>query len=155
MTELVEATEAHFAWMLGEGPRPDNLRTPPEGVAPPGELRWLRGNLATTPPGSSWLIVADGEVVGVCSLKGAPDATGLAEIGYGVAGERRRRGHATAAVACLIEFVRDRTSILGLTAETAVANIASQSVLEANGFGRVGTRADPDDGDLLIWRRVF
>ncbi len=101
------------------------------------------------------MIVADGEVVGICSLKGAPDASGFAEIGYGVAGERRRRGHATAAVACLIALVRDWPGVLGLTAETAVGNVASQSVLEANGFGRVGTLSDAEDGDLLMWRRVF
>jgi RimJ/RimL family protein N-acetyltransferase len=153
VTTLVRAGDVHFAWMLGEAPRPDaTLRLPPDGVQSPDELRWLRGNLATTPSGSTWLIVSAGEVVGVCSLKGGWEADGYAEIGYGIAEDRRRRGHARAAVACLIEVVRGRAGLVGLTAQTAVANAASARVLETNGFIRTGTRTDPEDGDLLIWR---
>ncbi len=36
---------------------------------------------------------------------------------------------------------------------TAVDNVASQCVLDRNGFERVGTRVDPHDGELLVWRK--
>jgi RimJ/RimL family protein N-acetyltransferase len=155
MTALVEATDAHFAWVLGEAPRPDGLQLPEGGVESPGVLRWLRRGLADAAIPSCWLIVAAGEVVGLCSFKGAPDAGGFVEIGYGVCAERRRRGHAAAAVACLVGQVRRQSGLAGLTAETAVDNAASERVLEANGFNRTGARADPEDGDLIVWRRAF
>jgi RimJ/RimL family protein N-acetyltransferase len=80
----------------------------------------------------------------------SPD--GAIEIGYSVAASRRRRGHASAAVSAMIEC----TPALGarsLTAATAFDNLASQRVLERNGFACVGTRSDPDDGPLRLWRR--
>jgi len=95
MTALIEATDAHFAWMLGEAPAPDGLILSPGGIDELWVYAWLRRNLAALGPATSWLMTADGEVVGLCSFKTAPDADGFAEIGYGVAPERRRLGHAT------------------------------------------------------------
>ena len=155
MITLIEATDVHFAWMLGEATRPDGLQLPPDGVESPGVLRWLRRGLANVATPCCWLMVADGGVVGLCSFKGGPDEGGFVEIGYGVAAERRRRGHATDAIACLLDRVRGQPGVTGLMAETAVDNIASSRVLEANGFMRAGSRIDPADGELLIWRRVF
>ena len=151
MITLVKATDAHFAWLLGEAPPPDGLILPPGGVEKPGVLRWLRRRLAVG--ASHWLMVADGEVVGLCSFKGPANAEGVLELGYGVAPERRRRGHALAAVACLVEVARGRPGLAGLMAETATTNIASAKVLEANGFSRAGVRTGPEYGVLMIWRR--
>jgi RimJ/RimL family protein N-acetyltransferase len=33
-----------------------------------------------------------------------------------------------------------------------VQNIASQRVLERNGFARIGERSDLEDGELILWR---
>jgi len=151
MTNLVEATDAHFGWMLGEALAPPGLTLPPGGVEKAGVLRWLRRRL--TAGASHWLIVSAGEVVGLCSFKKPADTAGIVELGYGVAPDRRRRGHATAAVACLVEAARGRSGLKGLMAETATDNIASAKVLEANGFSRAGVRTGPEDGVLLIWRR--
>ena len=38
-----------------------------------------------------------------------------------------------------------------MTAETAVDNLASQRVLEKNGFVRTGVGSNDDDGDLVLW----
>lgn len=150
-TALIDATDAHFAWMLGEAPSPPGLTLPPGGVEKAGVLRWFRRRLAAG--ASHWLIVSTGEVVGLCSFKRPADAAGIVELGYGVAPDRRRRGHARAAVACLVEAARARPGLTGLMAETATENIASAKVLEANGFSRAGVRTGPEDGVLLIWRR--
>jgi len=105
---------------------------------------------ATYGPGS-WMIVVDGEVVGLCSYKRPPDLDGVVEIGYGVSPSCRQRGYATLAVAHLLgAAVRDH-SIRGLVAETAIENLASQRVLERNGFFRDSTRIDPD-GKVVFWR---
>jgi RimJ/RimL family protein N-acetyltransferase len=98
------------------------------------------------------LMVAGGEVVGMCSHKTAPDAEGAVEIGYGVAATRRRLGYASRAVSDVITDARADPRIRRLTAETALANIASHRVLEVNGFALTGERKqDPDDGEVAVW----
>ena len=148
---LVTARDAHFAWMLGEAPAPEALRLPPGGMDQRWVLEWLRRTLPRV-AGRSWLIVAAGEVVGLCSHKNPPTAEGVADIGYGVAPERRRLGYATCAVAMIAEAARADPAIAALTAETALANLASQRVVEANGFTKVGRSHDRDEGEMIVWR---
>jgi RimJ/RimL family protein N-acetyltransferase len=97
-------------------------------------------------------MVADGEVVGLCSYKVPPNAQRSVEIGYAVAPERRRFGHATRAVALLIEAARSDDRVGAITAETALANLPSQRVLIANGFEDVGRGMDDDEGETVVWR---
>jgi len=99
------------------------------------------------------MIVIDNEVVGLCGEKHAPDSDGMVEIGFGVASRRRGRGYATRAIAELIDIAARDMLVHRLMAETAVANIASQRVLERNAFVRTGTRSDPEDGELIVWHR--
>jgi len=40
-----------------------------------------------------------------------------------------------------------------LKAETSVTNPSSSRVLEKNGFERTGTRVDPKDGEVFMWRK--
>jgi RimJ/RimL family protein N-acetyltransferase len=153
-TLLVEISDAHFRWMLGrQAVPPDGLRLPPGGVDTPETLRIVRAmtrRLFEAGSRGSWMMAADGEVVGLCSYKQAPK-DGMVEIGYGVAASRRNRGHATRAVSAMLAFARQDAAVRHVTAGTAVANIASQRALERNGFVRTGTGHDPDDGDLVLW----
>lgn len=144
---LIEATDAHFAWMLGGGAPQPGLRLPPGGVDAQSVLERVRRHVAI------WLIVADSEVVGLCGYKRAPDKAGVVEIGFGIAPSCRRLGHATQAVGALVEATARSPSIRGLIAETAEGNVASQRVLTRNGFVKTGTRSDPHDGSLILWRR--
>ena len=155
-TVLVEITDAHFRWMLGRqlGPTP-GLRLPPGGMDTPETLRIVRAmtrRLFEAGGRGSWMIVSDGEVVGLCSYK-QPPKEGEVEIGYGVAASRRNRGHATRAVAAMLDFARVDPAVQRVAAATATANIASQRALERNGFHRTGLGHDPDDGELVFWRR--
>ncbi|MBU1305810.1 MAG: GNAT family N-acetyltransferase, partial [Alphaproteobacteria bacterium] len=100
-----------------------------------------------------WMIVADGMVVGLCSYKGPPDLNGVVEIGYGVAPSCRQRGYATRAVAHLLTVAARDSSIRSMVAETTTENLASQRVLERNGFVRGSKRIDPEDGEVVLWRR--
>jgi RimJ/RimL family protein N-acetyltransferase len=155
VTALIEATDAHFAWMLGEASAPDGLVLPPGGIDEPWVYGWLRRNLRALGPATSWLLVDDREVVGLCSFKSAPDEEGFAEIGYGVAPERRRLGHATRGVALLVEAASRQPHVRGLTAGTALSNAPSQRVLECNRFAQAGRGSDPDEGEMILWRRGF
>lgn len=158
MAKLIQATDLHFAWLLGEASSVDGLRQAPDGVEERRILAWLRrisARLDAAGHPSTFLIVDDGEVVGLCSFKGPPDRSGVAEIGYGIAESRRRRGYATRAVSLLCEHVCRSGAPKALKAETSPANPASQRVLESNGFAHVGMRQDAEDGSLLVWSKTF
>jgi RimJ/RimL family protein N-acetyltransferase len=153
---LVEAVDAHFAWMLGEIPAPfPGLKLPHDGVDSPGVLRLLRNmtrRLTEAGCGGSWLVVAGNEVVGLCGYKQPPSEDGKIEIGYGIALGHRDRGYASRAVAGLLDHARRDPAIFVVTAATATANVVSQRVLERNGFVQTGTSYDPDDGTLIWWQ---
>ena len=153
MVLLVEASDAHFAWMLGEAGPPGPLRLPAGGVDQPFVLGWIRRTLAEMGPGTSWMMVDDGVVVGLCSLKSPAEDDGYVEIGYGVAPDHRRRGYATRAAAELIERAARMPGIHGLWATTAADNAPSQKVLSANGFTERGRAVHPEEGELVLWRR--
>ncbi len=158
-TKLQYISDAHFLWMLGEGgaPAPD-LALAPGGVDTPEILRIVRRmtqRLHQDGSRGSWMMVGGSEVVGLCSYKQAPAADGTVEIGYGVAPSRRNLGHATRAVAAMLDHARGDPAVRAVTAATAVGNVASQRALEHNGFVRAGASHDPDDGEMILWKIVF
>jgi RimJ/RimL family protein N-acetyltransferase len=51
----------------------------------------------------------------------------------------------------LILAARRDPRIRRLVAETAVGNLPSQRVLEANGFAKTGTSVDADEGEAIVW----
>jgi RimJ/RimL family protein N-acetyltransferase len=153
--ELVLCTDAHFGWMLGGAPPSPALRLPPGGVEAAPILEMLRGlsmKIAKLHRDNAWLMVADGEVVGLCSYIRAAGDDGIPYIGYGVAESRRNRGHATRAIKLMVPEVLRDPKVRGIAAETAVANIPSQRVLEESAFVKTGTRHDEEDGDVFVWR---
>lgn len=150
---LIEATDADLV-MLIEGRAPGAFRLPPEGVEQPEVLAMLRDLANSIRPNfspASWMMIEDGEVVGLCSLVRLPGDDGV-DIGYGVSPSRRQRGLATTAVRALLEWGRKDQRVSSIRAETSVSNIASQRVLQNNGFMPVGERLDDEDGDLICWR---
>lgn len=153
---LLEAEDKHFAWMLG-GPTPESgLRLPADGVDAPSVLNMVRRMavaVRATYGAGCWMIVVDSEVVGLCSYKGPPDLDGVVEIGYGVAPSWRQRGYATRAVAHLLKVAALDRAIRSVVAETMTENLASQRVLAGNGFVMETKRIDPEDGEVVLWRR--
>jgi len=155
VVELKAMQDSDFAWLLGESPAA--AAGPPAicdgGVAPRDVVELIRGvaakNREALGGDVAWLVVADGEAVGMISFTRPHDGK-RPEIGYGIADSRQGRGHATSAVTALLPIVR-MAGFGGLTAETGVDNRASQIVLERNGFTRTGERTDPEDGDLYLW----
>nr|WP_295107456.1 GNAT family N-acetyltransferase [uncultured Caulobacter sp.] len=152
---LIEAKSDDFATLLrGEAPAPyrlaDSPLTPPEVLA---MLAKLADGIRLVFSPAAWLIVEDGEIVGLISPTRPLDASDRSlRIGYGVAPTRRGKGVATRAVADLAAWARTDERVLALTAETAIDNPASQTVLARNGFQAVGEREDSEDGALILWR---
>jgi RimJ/RimL family protein N-acetyltransferase len=156
MTKLIEIEDLDFVWMLGgDRSRPD-LKLPPGGVDTPatlGVVRCIASSLRAAHDRGAWMMVYDGEVVGLCSYLRAPDAEGEVEIGYGVAETRRNLGHATRAVAAMLAACAQDAKVRSVVAMTPVGHIASERPLERNGFVRDGTGYNAEDGELTRWRR--
>lgn len=129
---------------------------PEEGWADdfPGEgdliaARYFRATSTLAEPWrASWLILVNGLASGTVGFKGEPMKSCL-EVGYGVVPSQRKRGVATTAVARLLAIVEGRGLVV--RAETANANVASQSVLRHLAFAEVGRRETPEDGTLIVW----
>ena len=156
MIRLVEATDRHFAWLLGDDVAESGLTQPPGGVDTADTLRVVRGLVAGLHAADCrqhWLVCDDQEVQGSCGFIRPPDESGTAEIGYGIAVSRQGRGIATEAVRLMLDALRDQVGVRCLVAGTAVANAASQIVLSRNGFVRAGSRIDPEDGALVLWEK--
>jgi [ribosomal protein S5]-alanine N-acetyltransferase len=106
---------------------------------------------ATDPVADSYVAIerATLSAVGQLGTTSQVDENGAIEIGYGfgVAG----RGFATEAVKVLVAHLLASAPIVAITASTAVSNVASQRVLEKNGFRQTGTASNEEDGDLLVW----
>ena len=80
-----------------------------------------------------------GQTIGTAGFYGPPDESGQVTIGYGLVDQEWGNGYGTEAVTGLIEICRDDGAISAILADTDLDNIASQRVLEKNGFDRVRT----------------
>jgi RimJ/RimL family protein N-acetyltransferase len=152
---ILPASLGDFASLLAMR-APRNLCLAPDTTIAPAEilamLRDLAAGIELVFSPSGWLIVEGEEVVGLCSIT-RPPVDGVVDIGYGIAPTRQGSGAASRAVADVVAWASGDHRVRRLTAETAVDNIASQRVLERNGFRRCGERVDPEDGALLCWER--
>lgn len=152
---LIEAKTQDFAALLrGEAPAPYRLCDSPLGSPEVlAMLAKLADGIRLVFAPAAWMMVEDGEIVGLLSPTRPLDAADRSlHIGYGVAPTRRDRGVATRAVADLVAWAQADDRVHALTAETSVDNPASQAVLARNGFRIVGERVDDEDGPLLMWR---
>ena len=149
---IFEASDCDFAALL-DGRAPVGLRLPAGQFDDPDVLSMLREMANKIRPAfspASWKIVERREIVGLCSLVKAP-VDSCIEIGYGITPSRRGRGHASKAVQALVEWAQQDSRVAVCKAETSTHNEASQRVLTKNGFLKIGTRADHEDGDLICW----
>jgi [ribosomal protein S5]-alanine N-acetyltransferase len=86
-----------------------------------------------------WAIEHDGTMVGMIVLADiVREPLQLGNIGYFVSHEHNGRGLATRAVAEVVEFAFGEAELHRLEAGTLPDNVASQRVLEKNGFARFG-----------------
>ena len=86
-----------------------------------------------------WMIEkTDGTHIGDLCFKGL-DASGMAEIGYGILEEYQGQGYATEAVGAAVHWALQQPFVSRVEAETAPDNLASQRVLEKCGFLPSGT----------------
>lgn len=86
-----------------------------------------------------------GQIVADAKFKGEPDETGTVEIGYGTYPAFQRRGYMSEIVGGLVDWVSRQPNVRRIMADTDEDNLASQRVLQKNGFLFV------EQLDGLIW----
>jgi RimJ/RimL family protein N-acetyltransferase len=131
---------------------------PQEEIAPRFLLEFAVEQLSLEPTNHFWrsprLIVVNKQIVGMCSFKSSPTVDGKVEIGYGVIPSQQKRGIATEAVQLLLEEAFSIIEIKVVIAHTDPLNRSSQRVLEKNEFSRVGSKVDPEDGEVWLWQKT-
>ena len=113
-------------------------------------LPFFIGQMEQDPSHAIWdgIIVhrADKVVIGGMGFHGAPDETGMVEIGYDIIPEYQGRGYATEMARCLITWAFQQPDIKVIIAECLDDNIGSIRVLEKVGMKRVA-----HEENMLKW----
>lgn len=150
---IIETNEEDYSCLI-DGRAPRDYRLADSAIAPLEILKMLAGvaaGIRAQFQPASWLIVEDGEVVGMCSIT-KPPSGGVVDIGYGIAPSRQRRGIASRAIGDVVRWAKERPDVSVVRAETSVENLPSQRVLVRNAFQSAGARVDDEDGPLICWR---
>jgi RimJ/RimL family protein N-acetyltransferase len=92
-------------------------------------------------------------IIGTAGFKGAPDASGMVEIAYGIVPSSEGRGYATEAARALIDFALQAGNVRLIRAHTLPAANASTRVLQKCGFHHTDSVVDPEDGPVWRWER--
>ncbi|MGC4047903.1 MAG: GNAT family N-acetyltransferase [Armatimonas sp.] len=91
--------------------------------------------------------------IGQLGTMGQPDANGSIEIGYGLNPDAWGKGYATEIVGAFTAWLLQQPNVKTVRADTAVGNLASQRVLQKNGFLICGEGENDEDGKLLCWAK--
>ena len=97
------------------------------------------------------LRVDDGQVVGSCGFKHAPDADGVVEIGYGVAPSCQRQGVASSGVQALCAMALRSTAVRQVLACISPDNHASMALARKLGFMAGVSFLDADGEHAVAW----
>jgi ribosomal-protein-alanine N-acetyltransferase len=148
---IAELRATNRAWLEPSQPDTD------DGVGTAtvvGAERWIAR------PGYRFGILDGGEIVGAIVLSNLqPEPMRSAILGYWVARDRAGRGLATLSVAEMLELAFGEFGLHRVEAGTRVENVASQRVLEKNGFERYGLarkllRINGEWRDHVLFERI-
>ncbi len=168
MLTLHQATSNQLSALLDLPKRSDidGLQLPKnEEVAPRFWIEFVNDQLNQDSQNSFWWsprsIVIDSLteglrqrlIVGMIGFKSLPDSNGSVEIGYGIVPSQQGQGFATQAVDLLVKEGFSKAEVQMIVAYTVSMNSASGRVLEKNQFMRDGSKIDPEDGEVWVWRR--
>jgi RimJ/RimL family protein N-acetyltransferase len=157
---LVSATAEHFeaaieshqklAELLGASLAADWLVFP---EAIPGGYAMLKADPLNIGWGTHFFVhKPDNKLVGSGGYCGAPDSSGMVEIGYAISPEYRGKGLATEASHGLIDHAFLMRSINMVDAHTLAEVNGSTHVLEKCGMTKIGEIKDTENGDIWHWR---
>ena len=103
------------------------------------------------PPWIGYYVEKNDQLVGSAGFKGRP-VDGKVEIAYGTFERFRHQGIGTHMCRLLVELSLATDPSVIITARTLPEKNYSTSILEKNGFVRLGTVIDPEDGEVWEWQ---
>ena len=89
--------------------------------------------------------------VGSVSFHGAPDETGMVEIGIGIAPEEQGKGYAQQALRAMWDWVIHEPGVKLLRYTVSPDNAPSIAIINKFGFPQIGEQIDEEDGLELIF----
>lgn len=119
--------------------------------------RFRLAQLDRDPSHAPWIVRAavtepEGHVVGHAGFHAAPE-NGTLTIAYSVDPAHRRKGHARAMLAALLERAAAEPSVTTVRATISPDNQASLATIAGRGFTYIGEQWDEEDGRELIFER--
>lgn len=99
--------------------------------------------------GTNWEIVltADQLSIGGIGLAGLPNEAGEVTVGYLIDAKHHRKGYASEALGCLLDWVWQHQEVTTVLADTPANNLGSQGVLRKHGF-----TVYKEEEDILFWK---
>ena len=99
-----------------------------------------------------WIVLRESrEIIGSISFHGAPDESGMIEIGLGIEPIFQNQGFGFEALAGMWNWVCDQPGVKILRYTVAASNIASVVLINKFGFVHVGQQIDEEDGPEEIY----
>ena len=125
-------------------------------IASPGPLAWRVPQVKENPDTNKWfvrfIVLADSrEIIGSTSFHGAPDSTGMIEIGLGIEDAFQKQGFAREALIGMWLWACEFPEVKTLRYTVSPSNTASIKVIEYFGFAFMGQQIDEIDGPENIY----
>ena len=99
-----------------------------------------------------WIVVKETqEIIGSISFHGAPDSTGMIEIGLGIEPAFQNQGYGFEALMGMWGWVIDQPGVMTLRYTVSATNLASVRLIEKFGFVHIGQQLDEIDGPEEIY----
>ncbi len=132
-------TNPHRVLMDDSGPLP--WRVPQVKADPSLNIWFVR-----------WIVVKESqEIIGSISFHGAPDSTGMVEIGLGIEKAFHNQGFGFEALMAMWLWVIEQPRVETLRYTLSATNLASVRLIEKFGFAHVGQQLDEIDGPEEIY----
>ena len=121
-----------------------------------GPLAWRVPQVKVEPQLNKWFVrwmvlKESQEIIGSTSFHGAPDESGMIEIGLGVCPKFQRQGFAHEALAGMWGWVCTQESVQILRYTVDASNTASIALVNKFGFNHIGQQMDEIDGPEEIY----
>jgi RimJ/RimL family protein N-acetyltransferase len=153
----LEFIDALLAGDLAVAERELNVRFPAEDWLPYAVhmLRLRRADLLRDPSVRPWITRAmalpDRRMAGYIGFHGAPDADGIAEMGYTVFDGYRRQGLAYEAARAMMDWACTERGVRRFRVTISPANAPSLAMAAKLGFAQTGEQMDEIDGLELVF----
>ncbi len=121
-----------------------------------GPLAWRVPQVKQDPSLNRWFVRwvvfrSSGEIVGSTSFHGAPDSTGMIEIGLGIHETFRNKGYAKETLLGMWRWVLKDQRVKTLRYSVSVTNAPSIRVIDSFGFHYKSEQIDEEDGPESIY----